>query len=323
MNTTNQTQQKKWYDNTVLLIILFFILPPLGIYGVIKRRTSKFKKILYLVPAIFLSLFGFLFILSQLFPIDSYKEGLDYYHKGEYEKAIKNFSLVSENEESYEDALLKIEIAKQKISEKQILQEVKIREEILQKMAKLQDFQKSWADSILKSESEEGNRHLVAVKLSLPDSILFEYTKGVTIKGFDINIQNDTVMYRKSYKESLRKKFGNEFESTKVYISCIPNSKVDYQKILADKQAKVERNDKINRQFSPWDGSHRKLERFVKDRMNDPSSFDHVKTTYADKGSYLLVQMTYRGTNSFGALILTQITAKVDFDGNVLSYTQS
>src|SRR5690606_25237891 len=119
MNTTNQ-EQKKWYDSTGLLIVLFFILPPVGIYGVLKRKTSTFKKILYIIPAILLSLFGFLFILSQLFPIDSYKDGLDYYHKGDYETAIKNFSLVKENEEMYEDALLKIEMAKQKISEKQI-----------------------------------------------------------------------------------------------------------------------------------------------------------------------------------------------------------
>src|SRR5690606_15694068 len=101
-------QHKKWYDNTVLLIILFFILPPLGIYGVIKRRTSKFKKILYLVPAIFLSLFGFLLILSQLFPIDSYKEGLDYYNKKNYLKAYEYFQNVSPNEPNYYDAINKI-----------------------------------------------------------------------------------------------------------------------------------------------------------------------------------------------------------------------
>jgi len=54
--------------------------------------------------------------------------------------------------------------------------------------------------------------------------------------------------------------------------------------------------------------------------MNDPSSFKHVKTTYADKGNYLSVQMTYRGKNAFGALRLEQIVAKVDLEGNVLSY---
>lgn len=325
--TTNQTQENKWYDNISTLIVVFIFLPPVGIYGIIKHKTSTLKKLLYIFPASIYTIFILMVLLGTVLtivnPKEYYKDGLDYYNKGNYEKAIQYFSLIRENEIGYKDAIVKIEIAKRKVIEEQALKDAKLKEEILLKTAKLRDFQKTWADSIVKSESKEGNRHLVAVKLSLPDSILFEYTKGVTINGFDVNIQNDTVMYRNSYRENLRKKFGNEFSNTKVYISCIPNSKVDYQKVLADKQAKAERNDKINRQFSAWDGSHRKLERFVKDRMNDPSSFDHVKTTYADKGSYLLVQMTYRGTNPFGALILTQIIAKVDFDGNVLSYTEN
>ena len=50
MNTTNQ-EQKKWYDNTGLLIVFFFFLPPVGIYGAIKRKTSTFKKLLYIIPA--------------------------------------------------------------------------------------------------------------------------------------------------------------------------------------------------------------------------------------------------------------------------------
>ena len=53
--------------------------------------------------------------------------------------------------------------------------------------------------------------------------------------------------------------------------------------------------------------------------MNDPSSFDHIKTTYSDKGNYLLVQMKFRGKNSFGAKIIEVVTAKVDLEGNILS----
>src|SRR5690606_1078457 len=314
MNTTNQ-EQKKWYDNIGILIVFFFFLPPVGIYGVIKRKTSTFKKLLYIIPASISTIFAFILILGTIlsiaFPIDYYKKGLESYNKQDYKIAIEHFRKVKSNEENYEDALLKIKIAKEELAEEERLLEVKKsledterKEYQLKRISELKDFQKSWADSIVKSESQEGNRHLVAVKLSLPDSILFEYTKGVTINGFDVNIKNDTVMYRKSYKESLREKFGNEFDNTKVYISCIPNSKIDYQKVLAEKQAKAERQDKINRQFSAWDGSHRKLERFIKSIMNDPSSFKHVKTTYADKGNYLLVQMTYRGKNAFGALRL-------------------
>ena len=45
-----------------------------------------------------------------------------------------------------------------------------------------------------------------------------------------------------------------------------------------------------------------------KDRMNDSGSFEHVETTYSDKGDYLLVQMRFRVKNAFGInLILRTI----------------
>ena len=56
--------------------------------------------------------------------------------------------------------------------------------------------------------------------------------------------------------------------------------------------------------------------------MKDPSSYDHVKTVYFDRGSYLLVTTTYRGKNSFGALVLETTTAKVNLNGDILEIVQ-
>ena len=183
----------------------------------------------------------------------------------------------------------------------------------------LKAFQKHWADSILKSETKPGNRHFVNIRLVLPDTILFEYTEAITRLGYNENLMNDTVFYREYYNKELLKKLGTNFDNQNTYISFIPNKNVDFKKIVAEKEAKTERNNKILRQFSQWDGSHRNLERLIKDNMNDPSSFDHVETTYADKGKYILVQMRYRGKNAFGATVLNTTTAKVDIDGNILS----
>jgi hypothetical protein len=78
------------------------------------------------------------------------------------------------------------------------------------------------------------------------------------------------------------------------------------------------RKKRIEAAFSPWDGSHRFLERSIKRSMNDPDSYDHISTTYLDKGKYLIVKTTFRGKNAFGALVINSVTAKTDLDGNVL-----
>lgn len=74
----------------------------------------------------------------------------------------------------------------------------------------------------------------------------------------------------------------------------------------------------VNRQFSGWDGSHNGLVKVVKANLKDPSSFEHVKTQYADKYNFLVVTMQYRGKNSFGAIVTEEVVAKTDMDGNVL-----
>lgn len=79
------------------------------------------------------------------------------------------------------------------------------------------------------------------------------------------------------------------------------------------------RKQKIERQFSAWDGSHRKLEIFIKNIMNDPDSYDHVKTVYWDKGNYLIVKTTFRGNNAFGGKVINWVRAKVDMDGNIVN----
>jgi hypothetical protein len=83
------------------------------------------------------------------------------------------------------------------------------------------------------------------------------------------------------------------------------------------KSPETTREEKIESQFSGWDGSHRNLERFIKENMNDPNSYKHVETVYWDMESHLVVKTTYRGTNAFGGIVLNYIKAKIDLDGNI------
>lgn len=94
----------------------------------------------------------------------------------------------------------------------------------------------------------------------------------------------------------------------------------EYKTQNAKLQKELERQKLINSQFSSWDGSHRKLEKYIKSKMNDPDSFKHVETKYIDNGSDNLIIITsFRGKNAFGGVIVNTVTATVDLDGNITS----
>jgi hypothetical protein len=86
----------------------------------------------------------------------------------------------------------------------------------------------------------------------------------------------------------------------------------------APKTPKELRTEHINAGFRVWDGSHRALTEYIKNRMNDPQSYEHGETRYTDKGDYLIVTTTYRGKNGFGGVVKCWISAKCDLDGHVL-----
>ena len=88
-------------------------------------------------------------------------------------------------------------------------------------------------------------------------------------------------------------------------------------KARAAEQAALEAS--IKSQFSGWDGSHRQVERALKARMKNPDSYEHVETRYSVGADSITVVTTYRGTNSFNAVVTNQAIATVDKTGNVLS----
>ncbi|WP_204230881.1 PH domain-containing protein [Aeromonas salmonicida] len=96
------------------------------------------------------------------------------------------------------------------------------------------------------------------------------------------------------------------------------DKQVETDKAFAKKALIEARAKKLESQFSPWDGSHRALERAIKKSMNDPDSYEHVKTTYNDLGDSLIVSTTFRGKNGFGGVVKNTVVAQVDLDGNIL-----
>ena len=83
---------------------------------------------------------------------------------------------------------------------------------------------------------------------------------------------------------------------------------------------KVEtRQEKIEKHFSGWDGSHYELTRIIKQSMNDPDSYEHVETFIVrDEGDYLVIQTIFRGKNGFGGIVKNWVRAKIDLNGRVI-----
>lgn len=92
----------------------------------------------------------------------------------------------------------------------------------------------------------------------------------------------------------------------------------EQERSIAEANRAEERTKLIEKHFSAWDGSHRGLTKLIKAGMNDPNSYEHVETSYVDKGDYLIVKTTFRGKNAFGGVVTNWVQAKVDLDGNVL-----
>ena len=75
----------------------------------------------------------------------------------------------------------------------------------------------------------------------------------------------------------------------------------------------------IQEQFSSWDGSHKALERIIKNSMNDPSSYEHVDTYYKElDNGHILVTTTFRGKNAFGGVVTNSMTAEFTMFGQLV-----
>ena len=94
-----------------------------------------------------------------------------------------------------------------------------------------------------------------------------------------------------------------------------------HRRAEASKQAaKAKLDEDFKLQFSLWNGSHRNTVEYVKRQMHNPKSFEHVETRYTDyaEKGFRHIQMKYRGTNLFNAVVTNSIWVKVDLDGNVI-----
>ncbi|MDN4697198.1 hypothetical protein QYZ44_26725 [Vibrio parahaemolyticus] len=86
--------------------------------------------------------------------------------------------------------------------------------------------------------------------------------------------------------------------------------------------------DEFEKGFSAWDGSFRELESAIKNAMNDPDSYEHVKTTYrlvlhGTDTPKAIVSTEFRGKNGFGGIVKNNATASVNIsNGKIIEFIQ-
>ena len=87
----------------------------------------------------------------------------------------------------------------------------------------------------------------------------------------------------------------------------------------AAKAAQAAKDDSLYEQcFNPWNGSHKLLVELVKENIDAPRSFKHVKTT-AYLGDFPRpVVMQFDAQNVFGAMIRTTVQADSELDCSVV-----
>lgn len=113
-----------------------------------------------------------------------------------------------------------------------------------------------------------------------------------------------------------------------IVITIINSNNEVSEKSNVENVVKIESSEeKLLKKLSAWDGSLRPLVDIVKENMKDPDSFDHDKTTYLqtkNDSTDFLIKMTYRGKNSFGAVVKNSVRCIYNINSeNIRDFSQS
>jgi hypothetical protein len=113
----------------------------------------------------------------------------------------------------------------------------------------------------------------------------------------------------------------SQVKKHKLYQKIYSINPTQQNKILVKQSSRA---SKVAQQFRLWDlpthRRHRNFERIIKANLNNPSSYEHVKSTYkaSDDFTYIIVTTVYRGTNAYNSTVTEWAKAKFDLDGNLL-----
>ena len=145
--------------------------------------------------------------------------------------------------------------------------------------------------------------------LKLKDQAQAELTKVKTQKQItDLSNELNTTP-----ESELQKRF----DLYSKLLELVPDN-TEYQTKYAELKPIVERQQMISSQFTDESGVHRKLEKFIKFKLKDVSTYKHLETKYVENDdNTLTITITFKGKKD-GSNKITKNTVKaiVDLNGN-------
>lgn len=140
----------------------------------------------------------------------------------------------------------------------------------------------------------------------------------------NILTKNTIITYSKGSVEKFK---NSDAPSSDIFIDenkvALQEQKVEEEELIKaaeeEKKKGMEAYNKRVKKFednclNPWNGSHILFARMIKEQLNDPSSFEHVNTTFRLFNGYAVVNMTFRGKNAFNATVTNKMSAKVSLE---------
>lgn len=180
------------------------------------------------------------------------------------------------------------------------------------------------------NEDTEGILHKITDK-----GILFGSEDAKVMFTWDRLSKKDLIKLRRSDYEEFAKEIAMEWaqgELAKIEAEKLKKAEEAERKRQEAERKRQEAEAKRQKRYnasrfrqefiSSWDGSCRPVVNALKSVMDDPDSFEHVKTewwTLKGTTDQYLIHMTCRGNNKFGAKILTKIEAVCRVNGSIVS----
>ncbi|OCF92557.1 hypothetical protein A9G17_05210 [Gilliamella sp. wkB7] len=145
--------------------------------------------------------------------------------------------------------------------------------------------------------------------LKLKDQVQAELTKTNTQKQIT-DLSNELSATPES---ELQKRF----DLYSKLLELVPDNS-EYKTKHDELQTILERQQIISAQFSGEDGAHRKLEKLIKFKIKDVSTYKHLETKYVENDdNTLTITTTFYGKKSnSGKITKNTVTAIVDSNGN-------
>ncbi|WP_334327379.1 hypothetical protein [Gilliamella apicola] len=145
--------------------------------------------------------------------------------------------------------------------------------------------------------------------LKLKDQAQAELTK--------VNTQKQITDLSNELNTTPESELQKRFDLYSKLLELVPDN-TEYKTKYAELKPIVERQQMISSQFTDENGVHRKLEKFIKFKLKDVSTYKHLETKYVENDDdTLTITITFKGKKD-GSNKITKNTVKaiVDLDGN-------